>query len=178
MMQMLGPGMYSQRTAPCDSCDGQGETIKEGGKCKKCKGKKSLKDVKVFDIDVPKGAPHNEKIVLFGEGDEVPGAEAGDVVVVIDQQPHKTFKRKGGDLMIEKEITLSEALTGVSFTVTHLDGKKIKISSKKGDVVKPNSLMTCKELGMPFYKTSYQCGNLFVLFKVVFPDKIDEKLFD
>jgi DnaJ-class molecular chaperone len=38
--------------------------------------------------------------------------------------------------------------------------------------------MTCKEFGMPFYKTSYQFGNLFVLFKVTFPDKIDEKLFD
>jgi DnaJ-class molecular chaperone len=38
--------------------------------------------------------------------------------------------------------------------------------------------MTIKELGMPFYKTSYQCGNLFVLFKVAFPDKIDVKLFD
>jgi len=57
--------------------------------------------------------------------------------------------------MIEKEILLAEALTGVTFTITHLDGKKIKVSSAKGDVVKPNSLMTVKELGMPFFKTSY-----------------------
>lgn len=121
-MTMLGPGMYSQRSGPCDTCDGQGETIKSGGECKKCKGKKVLKDVKVFDIEVPKGAPHGEKIVLFGEGDEIPGVESGDVIVVVDQQPHKIFKRKGGDLMIEKEILLSEALTGVSFTITHLDG--------------------------------------------------------
>jgi len=134
--------------------------------------------MKVFDIEVPKGAPHGEKIVLFGEGDEIPGVEAGDVIVVVDEQPNKTFKRKGGDLMIEKEILLSEALTGVTFTITHLDGKKIRISTNKGEVVKPNSLMTVKDLGMPFFKTSYQSGNLFVLFKVNFPDKIDEKLFD
>ena len=121
-MTMLGPGMYSQRSGPCDSCDGQGEIIKSGGECKKCKAKKVLKDVKVFDIEIPKGAPHGEKIVLFGEGDEIPGVESGDVIVVVDQQPHKIFKRKGGDLMIEKEILLSEALTGVSFTITHLDG--------------------------------------------------------
>ena len=76
----------------------------------------------MFDIEVPKGAPHGEKIVLFGEGDEIPGVESGDVIVVVDQQPHKIFKRKGGDLMIEKEILLSEALTGVSFTIAHLDG--------------------------------------------------------
>lgn len=177
-MTMLGPGMYSQRTGPCDTCQGTGESVDEAKRCKKCKGQKVVKDTKVFDIEVPKGAPHGEKIVLFGEGDEIPGVEPGDVIVVIDEQPHKVFKRKGGDLMIEKEILLSEALTGVTFNITHLDGKKIKISSAKGEVIKPNSLMTVKELGMPFYKTSYQSGNLFVLFKVTFPDKIDEKLFD
>lgn len=58
-------------------------------------------------------------------------------------------------MLIEKEITLSEALTGVNFTITHLDGKIVKISNNKGEVIKPNSLMTIKELGMPFYKTSY-----------------------
>jgi DnaJ family protein A protein 2 len=51
------------------------------------------------------------------------------VIVVVDQQPHKIFKRKGGDLMIEKEILLSEALTGVTFSVTHLDGRTIQISN-------------------------------------------------
>lgn len=177
-MTMLGPGMYSQRTGPCDKCSGTGEMIDEAKRCKKCKGQKTNKDTKVFDIEVPKGAPHGEKIILFGEGDEIPGVEAGDVVVVIDEQPHKVFKRKGGDLMIEKEILLAEALTGVQFTITHLDGKKVQISSEKGSVIKPNSLMTVKDLGMPFFKTSYQSGNLFILFKVVFPDKVDEKLFE
>ena len=52
----------------------------------------------------------------------MPGVESGDVIFVVDQQPHQIFKRKGDDLMIEKEILLSEALTGVSFTITHLDG--------------------------------------------------------
>ena len=38
--------------------------------------------------------------------------------------------------------------------------------------------MTVKELGMPFYKTSYQNGNLFILFKVTFPDTLDKKFYD
>ncbi len=83
-MTMLGPGMYSQRSGPCDDCDGQGEMISASSKCKKCKAKKVVKDVKVFDINIDKGSPHNEKIVLHGEGDEIPDAEAGDVVVVVD----------------------------------------------------------------------------------------------
>lgn len=84
-MTMLGPGMYSQRTGPCDNCSGTGEQVDEAKRCKKCKGQKVLKDTKVFDIEVPKGAPHGEKIVLFGEGDEMPGVEAGDVVVVVEE---------------------------------------------------------------------------------------------
>lgn len=39
-------------------------------------------------------------------------------------------------------------------------------------MIKPNSMMTCEGLGMPFHKTPYEFGNLFVLFKVKFPEKV------
>ena len=35
-----------------------------------------------------------------------PGAEPGDVIIIVQEQPHKTFKRKGADILMEKEITL------------------------------------------------------------------------
>ena len=37
--------------------------------------------------------------------------------------------------------------------------------------------MTCEGLGMPFHKTPYKFGNLFVNFKIKFPDKIDQASF-
>ncbi len=40
-------------------------------------------------------------------------------------------------------------------------------------MIKPNSLQTLTELGMPLHKTPYQFGNLSILFKVEFPKKID-----
>jgi len=39
---------------------------------------------------------------------------------------------------MEKEITLLEALTGLNFTIMHLDGRVIRIMSKEGEVIKPN----------------------------------------
>lgn len=33
--------------------------------------------------------------------------------------------------------------------------------------------MTCEGLGMPFHKTSYKNGNLFITFSIKFPDQID-----
>jgi len=174
---MLGPGMYTQRTGPCDDCEGRGEIISEASKCKKCKGQKVKKDVKVFDISVDKGAPHGEKYVIHGEGDQIPDAESGDVEVTIAIKPHKKFKRKGADLLMQKEITLIQALTGVDFTFEHLDGRKIRVKSDEGEVIKPNSLMTLRDLGMPFHKTSYQTGNLFIMFKVTFPDTMKPEVF-
>jgi len=45
---------------------------------------------------------------------------------------------------------------------------------KEGSIIKPGSTMTCEGLGMPFHKTSYKNGNLFVTFKIAFPDSISE----
>jgi DnaJ family protein A protein 2 len=138
MMQM-GPGMYSQRTGPCDECGGRGEMVKDKDKCKGCNGKKTLKEKKIIEVQVDKGAPNGEKYVFHGEADEVPGAEPGDVIFVVNEKPHKTFKRKGADLLIEKHITLYEALTGYEFVLTHLDGKKVHVSSNEGEVIKPSN---------------------------------------
>jgi DnaJ family protein A protein 2 len=155
MMMQLGPGMYSQRTGPCDDCGGRGQSIDPAKMCK--------------------DAPNGEKYTKHGEGDEVPDAEAGDVIIIIQEKKHKIFKRKGADLYMDKEITLIEALTGLDFVLTHLDGRKVRIQNKSGDVIKPESVFTCQGLGMPFHKRTYQTGNLFITFKIKFPTQIDEK---
>jgi DnaJ family protein A protein 2 len=78
-------------------------------------------------VEIDKGAPNGEKYTIHGEGDEVPEAEAGDVIVVIKEKKHKTFLRKGADLFMEKEISLYEALTGLDFVLVHLDDRKVRI---------------------------------------------------
>jgi len=44
--------------------------------------------------------------------------------------------------LIEKEISLLEALTGVDFVLKHLDGRKIRIKNKPGEVIKPDDIKT------------------------------------
>ena len=134
-----------------------------------------LKEKKVLECQVDKGAPHGEKYIFHGESDEHPDKDPGDVIIVVDEQPHKVFKRKGADLFMEKEITLLEALTGVNFKVDYLDGSSFVIQNKPGEVLKPNSLMTIEEKGLPFHKNSYKFGNLFIMFSVKFPNSLDNK---
>lgn len=173
VMMQLGPGMYSQRSGPCDECNGQGEKINEKDKCKNCDGKKVEKEKKVLEVTIDKGAPNGEKYVLHGEADEYPGIEPGDVIIQVVEQKHELFKRKGADLLIEKEITLIEALTGVDFVITHLDDRKIRIKNKPGEVIKPDEIKTIENLGMPLHKTPYKFGNLFISFKIAFPDRLE-----
>lgn len=174
-MRMLGPGMYQQTQGPCDDCRGQGEVINEKDKCKTCNGKKVIKEKKILDASIDKGAPNNQQYTFHGEADEYPGVEAGDVVLVVQEQPHKKFKRKGADLLMEKEITLLEALAGVDFVFEHLDGTKIRVKNTPGEVIKPDDIKTVEEKGMPFHKSSYKYGNLFIIFKVTFPETLKPK---
>ena len=125
-------------------------------------------------MTIDKGTPHGEKQVLHGEADDLPDMEPGDIVILVMQKPHKLFERKGADLVYEKKITLLEALTGTQFTIKHLSGKNIRIQSEPGQVIKPDSQMTCIGLGMPFYKKIYESGNLFIKFTVEFPDTIKQ----
>lgn len=47
-MMQLAPGMYSQRTGPCDECEGKGQSIDPAKACKDCKGKKIKKENKTI----------------------------------------------------------------------------------------------------------------------------------
>mmetsp|Transcript_34886 Transcript_34886/g.53547 ORF Transcript_34886/g.53547 Transcript_34886/m.53547 type:complete len:268 (+) Transcript_34886:269-1072(+) len=136
-------------------------------------GAKTLvKEPKVLECRIEKGAPDGEKYIFHGEADEHPEKEAGDVVFVVSQQPHSTYKRNGADLLLTKEISLIEALCGVDFEVGHLDGTKFRIKSQEGKPIKPNEILTIQEKGMPFHKSGWKFGNLFVMFKVQFPEQV------
>jgi DnaJ family protein A protein 2 len=95
------------------------------------------------------------------------------VIIQVKEKKHKTFQRKGADLFMEKEISLIEALTGLDFVLTHLDGRKIRIKNTPGEVIKPDQLMTVENLGMPFHKKVYSLGNLIIQFKIKFPASMD-----
>jgi len=75
---------------------------------------------------------------------------------------------------MEKTISLADALTGVDFTITHLDGSKIRVKNTPGEVIKPEDLKTLEGKGLPFHKKTWENGNLFIIFKVVFPDSLKE----
>jgi len=169
MLRQFGPGMFQQIRTVCPDCEGKGETLAEGSKCKDCNGKKTTVEKKVVNVEIDKGVREGKKIVLSGESDQEPGVETGDVIFVIQEEPHAIFKRSNDDLIMEKDIPLIDALIGFAFKFNHLDERPIIVQSKRGDIVKPGDIKELPNLGMPVYTKPYEFGSLIVKFNVVFP---------
>ena len=156
----LSPGMVQQYTNPWNDCNQTGLA-------------NAAKENATLQVLIPKGIKDSEKIVFEGQGNRYPNMQPGKVMVVIKvQNDHPTFQRKGADLIIDKEITFMQALAGVNFTFTHLNGRTVRVTNKMGDVIKQGSKMTLLNYGMPFYQDANKFGNLFIEFKIAWPEKL------
>jgi len=174
LMQM-GPGFVQQIRTHCDSCQGVGTKSDDKYICKECSGKKINPEEKTLEIVIEKGMKNGQTIKFDGESDEKPGVLPGDIIFVIQEQPHSIFKRSGNNLFIDKKINLSESLTGFSFKLQTLDNRNVLIKSKKNRIIKPEDILIANGEGMPIYKNNEK-GNLIINFEVEFPKKIPEKL--
>jgi DnaJ family protein A protein 2 len=171
----LGPGFLSSSRAPCPDCNGEGTTYAKEDKCKACTGKCVLQENKTLEVAIEPGIPNEHMIQFHGDGDEVPGALAGDLYIKVLIEPHSTFERKGADLYYKKKVTLYEALTGTTFQIDHLDGTKLNITSAPGEIITHTTKKQVARKGMPFYKDAMGAGNLYIEFDVEFPKKNELK---
>ncbi len=175
MIRQMGP-MIQQMQVECNACAGQGKTIDEKDKCSSCRGRKVYKDRKILEVHVEKGMIHGAKVVFSGEADELPGTIPGDVVAVIQEERHATFKRNGSDLMVEMELTLHEALCGFTKTIHQLDGRILKVEVPAGKVTKHDSYKAIRGEGMPHRGNPFNKGSLFVHFTIRFPNNLPREL--
>jgi DnaJ homolog subfamily A member 2 len=175
-IRQIGPGMVQQMQTTCSACGGAGKVMREEDKCKSCKGKKTFKDRKVLEVNIEKGMVNGQKIRFSGEADEIPGTIPGDVVIVIQEKEHETFKRKGADLAVQADLQLAEALCGFTRTITHLDNRILKVEIPAGRIIKHDSYKLIKGEGMPHHGNPFTKGGLFVHFNVIFPTTLPENI--
>lgn len=168
----IGPGMVQQTIGTCDKCNGIGSYIKPGNQCVVCNGNGTYQETHEITLDIKPGTPENEKIMLKSHGDYIKEMHCyNDILLVLKQKKHNRVKRKGDDLIIEHNISLSDALCGFSFAYVHLDGKTYKIENNRY-VVKPNEVYAIKSMGMPKRNKKHTFGNLYIKFDIHFPDVI------
>lgn len=117
-------------------CYHVGILIPDSDRCPQCQGKKINVDKKELQVFIEKSMRDNQTLILRGEGNEAPGMKPGDVLVILQEEPHKVFKRVGDDLYVNKDISITESLCGFSFGLTHLDGRVLRIVQVTGTCVK------------------------------------------
>ncbi|KAB0363395.1 hypothetical protein FD754_007551 [Muntiacus muntjak] len=98
-IHQIGPEMVQQIQSVCMECGGHGERICPKDRCKSCNGRKIVREKKILEFHIDKGMKNSQKITFHGEGDQVPGLEPGDIIIVLDQKDHAVFTA-GEDLSL------------------------------------------------------------------------------
>ena len=85
-------------------------------------------------------------------------------------EEHQRFHRRGADLFLKMDLSLTEAISGFRRVIEHLDGRRFVVRSHTP--LACDSTMAVKGQGMPLKGQPFSCGNLFLLFKVCFPKQL------
>jgi curved DNA-binding protein len=82
-----------------------------------------------ISVKIPPGIRSGKKLRLAGKGQPGPrGGRPGDLLIRIHVLDHPVFKREEDDIIVEKEVTFSQAVLGVTIEVPTLDGaRRVKI---------------------------------------------------
>ena len=81
-----------------------------------------------FNIEIPAGAPPKTQQIVKGKGHAYKNHLPGDLSILIYHLPHSVFKYQNNNLILEKEITLAEALLGFNFNFKDLNGNEILVN--------------------------------------------------
>jgi curved DNA-binding protein len=128
--------------------------------------------VEEISVKIPRGIPSGKKLRLSGKGREGRnGGPPGDLYLQVSVREHPLFSREGDDLIVEKEISFSEAVLGTTVEVPTLEGtKKVKVPPG----TQSHTKMRLKGLGMSHFQGEGK-GDEYVKVIVKVPKKVTEK---
>ena len=130
---------------------------------------------KVFEretiyVTIPKGIDDNEIIMLRDKGNILSEQNKGDIKLFVKVENTTDFKRSGLDLILERKVSLKEALCGFNFELKHVNGKSYTINNNPGSIVTPAYFKSIPNMGLT---RDGHTGNLVITFEVIFPETLD-----
>jgi len=131
-------------------------------------GNKVFESVTLY-VDICKGVDHNEIILLKEQGNSIHESCKGDIKIFIAIQNDSPFIRHGLDLLMQKDISLKEALCGFSFDIKYINGKNYTIHNHTGNIIPPNYQKVIPAMGLT---RENHTGNLIIQFQVRFPETL------
>jgi curved DNA-binding protein len=128
--------------------------------------------IEEVSVKIPKGIPTGKKLRLAGKGMQGRnGGPPGDLYLQILVKEHPIFTREGDDLVVDKEVSFSEAVLGTTVEVPTLEGKK-RVKVPPG--TQSHTKMRLKGLGLPHFQREGR-GDELVKVIVRVPKRVSEK---
>ncbi len=158
------------QSATCPTCNGRGETI--SSPCKTCHGGGLERKTVNKKVQIPAGVDNGTQIRLAGEGGPgTLGGPQGSLFLILDVKPHKFFKRRENDLILNLDINIAQAVLGAEIEVPTIDGDekfKIPAGTQSGKV------FHMRGKGVPHLRRSGR-GDQKVIVNVAVPTKLTKE---
>ena len=149
-------GSYTVFTT-CPECKGEG-TIPEKP-CNVCKGEGRIKGQETIEVIIPAGVDTGSRIRF------------DDFDIVVEVRPDKKFRREGNDLVIDEEITFSQAALGAVIEVPTIDDP-VKIRIQPG--TQPGTLIRLRGKGVPSTRGGGR-GDQYVAIRLKVPTHLSHR---
>jgi molecular chaperone DnaJ len=154
---------------PCPMCAGRGQIPSEP--CPTCNGSGEVRTRRKVSINVPSGSDNGTKILLKGQGAKGShGGPPGDLIINLQVEPDRFYKRDGNDLVAEVPLNIAQATLGSRITVRTLDGKKVTLRIPAGT----SAGRRFRVRGQGIEKDG-QKGDLIVEATITVPDALSEE---
>lgn len=157
-----------QSTTTCPTCGGDGKTITK--KCPVCNGEGILREDEVITINIPAGVMEGMQLSMNGKGNAARrGGINGDLLVVIEEEPHPDLLRDQNDLIYNALLDFPTAALGGSIEIPTIDGRaKIKIDPG----TQPGKVLRLRGKGLPSLNR-YGVGDLLANISVYVPENLN-----
>lgn len=154
----------TQTTTTCPTCDGSGKVITNP--CPKCHGNGTVKGEEIVEINIPAGVGEGMQLSVAGKGNAARhGGINGDLLVVIEEEPHPELKREGNDLIYNLQLNVADAVLGNSVEIPTVDAKA-RIKIEPGTVA--GRVLRLRGKGIPDVN-GYGTGDLLVVVDIHIP---------
>jgi len=156
-----------QTVTTCPTCNGEGTTVT--AKCPTCKGEGRAYGEETVAIDIPSGVQEGMQLSISGKGNAGErGGMPGDLIVLIEEEPHKELHREGLNVAFDLYLSFTDAVFGTQLEVPTIDGRaKIKIPAG----TQSGKIFRLKGKGFPAVN-SYQKGDQLIHVNVWTPQQV------